>query len=122
MAPKKIAGRGAQGPPDRPKDGLPGGGQVPLSPLIHGRARLLVLSHLLRVPRAHPFTSLRDALGFSDGSLSVNLAKLEAAGFVQLEKAFVDKKPQTLVRITERGKREFETYVEQLRGIIPGLG
>jgi DNA-binding MarR family transcriptional regulator len=106
VAPKKTAGRGAHGP---------------LSPLIHGRARLLVLSYLLRAPKAHSFTSLRDALGFSDGSLSVNLAKLEAAGFVQLQKDFVDRKPQTLVRITERGQREFETYVEQLRGIIPGL-
>ena len=90
MAPKRFAGRDAPGSSG-------GGGQAPLSPLIHGRARLLILSFLLRHPRSHPFTFLRDELGFSDGSLSVNLAKLESGGLVQLNRAFVGRKPQTLV-------------------------
>jgi len=111
VAPKKVAERGASGDAS---------GQ-PLSPLIHGRARLLILSFLLRAPRALPFTHLRDALGFSDGSLSVNLSKLEAAGLVRLDRAFVGKKPQTAVKVTPRGKREFNRYVAELKGIVPGL-
>ncbi len=114
MAPKKFAGPDTSGMSG-------GGGQAPLSPLIHGRARLLILSFLLRVPRSHPFTHLRDELGFSDGSLSVNLAKLESAGLVRLNRAFVGKKPQTLVKVTAKGKREFQRYVGELRGIVPGL-
>jgi DNA-binding MarR family transcriptional regulator len=82
---------------------------------------LLILSFLLRAPRAHPFTTLRDALGFSDGSLSANLAKLETGGLVSLQRAFVGKRPQTLVRITPQGKREFQRYVAELKGIVPGL-
>ncbi len=113
MAPKNFAGSDASA--------AGGGGQVPLSPLIHGRARLLILSFLLRRPRSYPFTVLRDELGFSDGSLSVNLAKLEAAGLVQLNRAFVGRKPRTMVRISARGKREFNRYVSELKGIVPGL-
>ncbi len=114
MAPKKFAG------PD--VSGLAGGGgQAPLSPLIHGRARLLILSFLLRTARAHSFTHLRNQLGFSDGALSVNLSKLEDGGLVRLSRAFVGKKPQTSVRITSEGKRQFERYVGELKGIVPGL-
>ncbi|MFT7699798.1 MAG: DNA-binding MarR family transcriptional regulator, partial [Candidatus Krumholzibacteriia bacterium] len=57
-----------------------------LAPLIHGRARLLILSFLLRSPRAHTFTDLRNALDFTDGSLSINLGKLEAGGLVRVQK------------------------------------
>ncbi|MDX2475625.1 MAG: transcriptional regulator [Candidatus Krumholzibacteria bacterium] len=114
MAPKFFAG------PDT--SGLSGGGtKAPLSPLIHGRARLLILSFLLRTPRSHPFTNLRNQLGFTDGLLSANLGKLEAAGMVQLSRSFVGKKPQTLVKITPKGKREFQHYVAELKGIVPGL-
>jgi len=115
VAPKKFAGPDAN-------SGMPGGGaKAPLSPLIHGRARLLILSFLLRTPRSHSFTRLRDELGFSDGSLSVNLAKLESGGLVQLSRSFVDKKPQTLVKVTAKGKRQFQRYVAELRTILPGL-
>ncbi len=114
MAPKKFAGPDASGLTG-------GGGKAPLSPLIHGRARLLILSFLLRTPRSHPFTSLRDELGFSDGSLSVNLAKLEAGGLVRLSRTFVGRKPKTTIKITAKGKREFQRYVAELRGILPGL-
>jgi DNA-binding MarR family transcriptional regulator len=92
-----------------------------LAPLIHGRARLLILSFLLRSPRAHTFTDLRNALDFTDGSLSINLGKLEAGGLVRVQKTFVGKKPQTAVRITAKGKREFQSYVHQLQDIVPGL-
>ena len=65
-----------------------GGSEGPLSPLIHGRVRLLVLSHLLTEDRPLPFTQLRDHLGLTDGTLSVHLQKLEAGGIVELEKRF----------------------------------
>ena len=92
-----------------------------LTPLIHGRARLLILSFLLRAPRAHTFIELRNALDFTDGSLSINLGKLEAGGLVRVQKSFVGKKPQTSVRVTAKGKREFQNYLVQLQGILPEL-
>ena len=62
-----------------------GGSEGPLSPLIHGRVRLLVLSHLLTEDRPLPFTQLRDHLGLTDGTLSVHLQKLEAGGIVDTQ-------------------------------------
>lgn len=95
--------------------------RAPLSPLIHGRVRLLILSFLLRANRACPFTSLRDNLKLTDGTLSVHLSKLEEGGLISIEKTFEGKKPLTLVRVTPAGKRSFKKYVADLKGIVPGL-
>ena len=97
-------------------------GRIPLSPVIHGRARLLILSFLLRTGKPIAFTSLRDELSYTDGSLSVHLGKLEEAGLVTIEKAFVGKKPQTKIKVTAAGRRQFRSYVKELRSIVPGLG
>ena len=96
-------------------------GQALLLPLIHGRVRLLVLSFLLRGNRAVPFTALRDELRLTDGTLSVHLSKLEQGKLVKQNKSFVGKKPLTMVKVTPRGRRLFQQYVEDLRSIVPGL-
>jgi len=97
------------------------GGREPLSALIHGRARLLLLSHLMSYPGGRTFTELKGAVGLTDGTLSVHLSKLEAGGMVEIRKEFVGKKPRTLVRMTTGGKRRFEAYVDELRRLVPGL-
>ena len=96
-------------------------GRAPLSPLIHGRVRLLILSFLLRANKAHAFTALRNGLDLTDGTLSVHLSKLEEGGLVSIEKTFEGKKPLTLVRATPLGRRLFKQYVADLRAIVPGL-
>lgn len=95
-------------------------GDAPLSPLIHGRARLLILSHLIRVGPT-PFTELRVLLGMTDGSLSVHLSRLEEGGVVEITKEFVNKRPRTRIGITRRGRTLFNRYVQELRDIVPGL-
>lgn len=105
------------GPPGSPGDR----GRAPLSPLIHGRVRLLILSFLLRARKAHRFTELRNSLGLTDGTLSVHLTKLEQGGLISIEKTFEGKKPLTLIRVTVEGRRLFKQYVADLRGIVPGL-
>ncbi len=96
--------------------------RVPLSPLIHGRARLLILSFLLRGRKAVPFTELRKGLGFTDGSLSVHISKLEEGELVQVEKTFEGKRPLTLIKVTVKGRRKFKQYINDLVDIVPGLG
>ena len=98
-----------------------GPGRTLLTPLIHGRARLLILSFLLRQKGAVPFIDLRKSLGFTDGALSVHLSKLEAGQLITLEKRFVGKRPQTLVKPTPEGRKAFREYVADLRDIVPGL-
>jgi len=104
-----------------PPSAAAAGGGAPLSPLIHGRARLLILSHLIRVGPT-PFTELRVFLGMTDGTLSVHLSKLEAGGVVEITKEFVGKRPRTQIRISRRGRALFNRYVQELRDIVPGLG
>jgi len=96
------------------------GGGAPLSPLIHGRARLLILSHLIRVGPT-PFTELRVLLSMTDGTLSVHLSKLAEGGVVEIIKEFVGKRPRTQIKITRRGRTRFNRYVQELRDIVPGL-
>ncbi len=97
------------------------GGSPPLASLIHGRVRLLILSYLMSHTVSATFTELRAALGLTDGTLSVHLTRLERGGMVSLQKRFVRKRPQTVVRVTADGRRRFERYVAELRRIVPGL-
>jgi DNA-binding MarR family transcriptional regulator len=114
VAGTKQTGSGSTGSPgDR--------GRAPLSPLIHGRVRLLILSFLLRANKPHAFTALRNGLQLTDGTLSVHLSKLEEGGLVSIEKTFEGKKPLTLVRVTPKGRKLFKQYVADLKGIVPGL-
>ncbi len=93
---------------------------APLSPLFHGRVRLLVLSALMRRGTLS-FTDLRSALDLTDGTLSVHLTKLEAGGVVEIIKGFEGKRPKTVVRLTRSGKAGFRRYVAELQSIVPGL-
>jgi DNA-binding transcriptional ArsR family regulator len=99
----------------------PRGASAPLPPLIHGRARLLILTQLMATPGGRTFTEIRDAVGLTDGTLSVHLGKLEAGGMVEIRKEFEGKKPRTLARMTASGRRRFEAYVAELRELVPGL-
>jgi DNA-binding PadR family transcriptional regulator len=93
-------------------DGLP-----QLDPVIHGQLRLAVLSLLLSSDRAD-FTWLRKKAGATDGNLSVQMVKLEEAGYVAMEKRFVGRKPQTLYRITPKGRRALAKYVDALKTLL----
>lgn len=59
-------------------------------------------------------TSLPTAARSSAVSLSAHLAKLEEAGLVVIEKVFVDKKPKTFARLSDRGGREVAAYWQQI--------
>ncbi len=73
-------------------------------------------------PGGYTFTELKHGLDLTDGTLSVHLGKLESGGLVQVQKEFVGKKPQTLVRMSAAGREQFKTYVAELRTLVPGLG
>ncbi len=96
--------------------------RVPLLPLIHGRARLLILSFLLRGRKAVSFTELRNGLGLTDGSLSVHLSKLQEGELVEVEKTYENKRPLTIIKVTAKGRRQFRQYINDLVDIVPGLG
>src|ERR1700734_1081608 len=88
-----------------------------LDPVVHGKLRLAVLSLLAGVEEAE-FTWLRGKTGSTDGNLGTQLAKLEEAGYVQVEKKFVQRKPQTLYRMTDAGRQALTEYVQALRTLL----
>lgn len=84
---------------------------------MHSELRLGVMSILLGVEEAD-FVFLRQETGATAGNLSVQLDKLQKAGYIEITKTFRGKMPCTLCRITEEGIRAFENYVEALRSYI----
>ncbi|WP_420710421.1 winged helix-turn-helix domain-containing protein [Asticcacaulis sp. SL142] len=85
--------------------------------VIHGRLRLGVMAYLSTAGSAD-FTTLKQKTQSSDGNLSVQLRKLEEADYVEISKAFVGKKPQTTVILTETGRAAFVAYLEAMRKLI----
>jgi DNA-binding PadR family transcriptional regulator len=90
-----------------------------LNPIIHGKLRLAALSLLSGVEEAE-FTWLRQKTGATDGNLGAQMLRLEEAGYVAMEKKFVQRRPQTLYRITENGRGALSEYVQALRQLLGG--
>ncbi|MDG1276268.1 MAG: transcriptional regulator [Algoriphagus sp.] len=89
----------------------------PLDPLLHSQLRLAVMSLLISVEEAE-FTFLKEKTESTAGNLSVQLDKLEKAGYISIEKSFRGKRPLTTCRITDNGLQAFEEYVENLKKYI----
>lgn len=89
----------------------------PLDPLLHSELRLAVMSILIGTDEAD-FPFIREQTRASAGNLSVQIDKLEKAGYIAVEKTFRGKRPATICRITPEGRRAFEAYVEALQSYI----
>ena len=88
-----------------------------LNPLLHSELRLAVMSILLGVEEAD-FVFIREQTGASAGNLSVQIDKLQKAGYIPVDKTFRGKMPRTRCRITPTGVDAFEEYVEALKSYI----
>ena len=77
--------------------------------LVHEPARLMILMVLYTVEEAD-FTFLTNATELTDGNLSSHLSKLEAAGYVEIQKEFAGKKPRTRLRLTAEGRQAVDEY------------
>lgn len=88
--------------------------------LIHSPARLRILTYLYVVSSAD-YVFLRNQTGLSWGNLSTHLYKLEEAGYVDLEKGYDGKKPQTMVKLTEDGRQAFAQYKRSLQQVLDDL-
>ena len=88
--------------------------------LIHEPARLMIMAYLYVVDRAD-FLFLVRQTGLTLGNLSSHMSKLEAVGYIDVEKQFVGKKPRTLLRLTERGRSAFAQYREHMQQVFGGV-
>jgi DNA-binding MarR family transcriptional regulator len=85
--------------------------------LIHAPTRLAIVS-LLAAAQWADFTYIRDELGLSDSALSKQLSTLESAGYVEISKRFVGKRPRTSASLSTAGRQAFEQHVAALERII----
>ena len=88
--------------------------------VVHEPGRLMVLACLSVVTRADYLYVMRET-GLTQGNLSSHLAKLEAAGYVSVEKTFVGKVPRTVLSLTDRGRAALGAYRDRLLGVLSHL-
>jgi DNA-binding MarR family transcriptional regulator len=85
--------------------------------VIHGRMRLGIMAYLADAEVAD-FNALKSALQATQGNLSIHLRKLEDAGYIEIEKSFLARKPLTRARITPAGRKAFAQYLEAMTKLI----
>ena len=91
-----------------------------IDPLIHAPTRLKIMAYLSIVESAD-FTFLMQQTGLTRGNLSVNLRKLEEAGYVSITKEFVDRVPRTLIRLTADGRQAIQVYRDNMQTVLDDL-
>lgn len=88
--------------------------------LVHEPARLMILAVLYVVERAD-FVFLMRQTGLTRGNLSSHMSKLEAAGYIDIQKEFVEKIPRTLLRLTDSGREAFQAYRQDMLQVLEDL-
>ena len=85
--------------------------------VIHSRIRTAIMAVLVTVDEAE-FTFIREKINATDGNLSVHLKKLEESNYITVTKKFVERKPHSIYRITEKGRKAFMDYIQILENIV----
>ncbi|HSW35611.1 MAG TPA: transcriptional regulator [Candidatus Limnocylindrales bacterium] len=101
-------------------------GNYVLDRIIHEPARLQIISYLATGGQEIPFAELVERLDLTAGNLSVQLKRLEEAGYLSISKSFKDNRPLTSVSLTRRGMdalkhylQGLETMIDRLKDILP---
>ena len=89
--------------------------------LIHAPTRLAIVSLLAATDWAE-FRYVKQTVDLSDSALSKQLSTLEEAGYVEVRKGFVGKRPRTTVRLTPAGRDAFSQHVAALQQIVARAG
>jgi len=88
-----------------------------LDPLLHSQLRLAIVS-LLMVHEEVDFNQIKDITNATSGNISVQIKKLQDAGYIDVIKSFKNNYQNTSLRITNKGIKAFEDYVENLKQYI----
>ncbi len=88
-----------------------------LDPILHSQLRLSIISILMTVEEAN-FNFIKDSTKAAAGNISIQIKKLQDAGYIQVKKTFKNNYPNTSVSITKKGIEAFENYVTDLKKYI----
>jgi DNA-binding MarR family transcriptional regulator len=89
-----------------------------LERVVHEKARLSILTSLVAHPRGLVFADLKELCALTDGNLSRHLQVLHEAGFIEINKGYEHKRPQTLCLLTPEGRRRFLEYINVLESVV----
>lgn len=88
-----------------------------LNPIIHSELRLAIMSVLANANEVD-FQFIQKITGANSGNISVQISKLEEAGYISIDRFFVGKKPRLKIRITQLGRKAYNKYLETLHELL----
>lgn len=88
--------------------------------IIHEPSRLMIIAQLYVVESAD-FLFLQHQTGMTPGNLSAHISKLEAAGYIEVIKEYLDRKPHTALKLTKKGQIAFKEYTAQVKKFVNKL-
>jgi len=88
-----------------------------LDPILHSQLRLSIVSILMTVEEVN-FNFIKETTNAAAGNISIQIKKLQEAGYVQVKKSFKNNYPNTSISITSKGTKAFEDYVSNLKKYI----
>ena len=91
-----------------------------IDPIIHAPARLTIMM-ILYVVESLDYVFLKNQTGLSWGNLATHLGKLEAAGYIKVQKGYQGKKPQSKIQLTPQGRSAFREYKSTFQQLLDDL-
>ena len=88
-----------------------------LDRILEHRVRLQIMS-VLMTNDGFDFNSLKEVLQTTDGNLATHIKALEKEKYITISKTFIDRKPNTRYKVTEKGKTSFKKHLDALEGIL----
>ena len=88
-----------------------------LDRVLEHRIRLQIMSVLI-ANDSYDFNSLKEIIGLTDGSIASHMKALEKEKYISVSKSFIDKKPNTKYKATERGRAVFKKHLDALEELV----
>lgn len=88
-----------------------------LDKVLEHRVRLQIMSVLV-TNEAFDFNSLKEMLNVTDGNLASHIKALEKEKYISINKTFVERKPNTKYKITEKGRNAFRKHLDALEQVV----
>lgn len=85
--------------------------------MLEHRVRLQIMSALV-TNNLFDFITLKEMLGVTDGNLASHIKALEKEKYISVSKSFIDRKPNTKYKITERGRKAFKKHLDALEDVL----
>jgi DNA-binding MarR family transcriptional regulator len=88
-----------------------------LNKAFENRIRLGIMS-ILMVNDKVEFSVLKEMLDITDGNLASHISALEKLKYIEVQKQFIGKKPNTTYQVSKAGKKAFNEHLDALEKLL----